>query len=233
MVPGVKPYYMISNYGRLWHKYKASFLNTNIDAKGYLYKPLATIDGSVNIRIHRLVMLGFCYIPGCENMIVNHIDGNKCNCAIWNLEWSNYSENVIHAYNTGLNANYKISDDVVHKICKDLEDHNNKISNIAAAYNVNVQTVSAIANKRSHCDISDQYNIRRRKIANNFTIDQVKNICKFFEENKKNPNESDSIYCARALRSIGITDLGTLKIRTALKILKGETYQYISRYYNF
>ena len=100
IVPEVLPYYMISNYGRLFHKYKGIILANNIDSKGYLYKPLTTKSGKPkNCRIHRLVMMTFNYFPGCEDVIINHKDGVKSNCFIWNLEWSSYSDNVKHALN--------------------------------------------------------------------------------------------------------------------------------------
>ena len=47
-------------------------------------------------------MMTFAYFPGCENYEVNHIDGNKKNNTIMNLEWCTSSENTIHAINNGL-----------------------------------------------------------------------------------------------------------------------------------
>lgn len=51
--------------------------------------------------VHRLVAIHF--IPNPENKkCVNHIDGNKLNNHIGNLEWATHSENNSHAIRTGL-----------------------------------------------------------------------------------------------------------------------------------
>ena len=52
-------------------------------------------------RVHRLVATKF--IPNPENKSdVNHIDGNKKNNSLDNLEWTTRSENVQHAHKSGL-----------------------------------------------------------------------------------------------------------------------------------
>jgi hypothetical protein len=53
-------------------------------------------------RLHRLVLMAFKPIANPEDMEVNHIDGNKKNNCLSNLEWCTSSENQIHAFKNGL-----------------------------------------------------------------------------------------------------------------------------------
>jgi hypothetical protein len=53
---------------------------------------------------HRMVAQTF--IPNPDNLAeVNHIDGNRGNCVLENLEWVSRSGNQKHAFDTGLNSN--------------------------------------------------------------------------------------------------------------------------------
>lgn len=81
-------------------------------------KPIAGGSGYLNIRIHidqkhcktylvhRLVAGAF--IPNPNNLPqVNHIDGDKTNNAVKNLEWCTQSENIKHSIRIGLKNNDK------------------------------------------------------------------------------------------------------------------------------
>lgn len=70
-------------------------------ASGYSYVYLQVEPKPKNCTVHRLVAEAF--LPNPEHKpTVNHIDGNKQNNCISNLEWATYSENELHAIKTGL-----------------------------------------------------------------------------------------------------------------------------------
>ena len=71
--------------------------------QGYLYSTLTRNGVKTNVLVHRV--LAEAFIPNPENKkYVNHIDGNKTNNALSNLEWCTSRENCLHAYATGLNT---------------------------------------------------------------------------------------------------------------------------------
>jgi hypothetical protein len=48
-------------------------------------------------------LVAIAFIPNPDNLpLVNHIDGDKTNCVVTNLEWTDQSGNHKHAFRTGL-----------------------------------------------------------------------------------------------------------------------------------
>ena len=101
------PKYYISNRGFVVSVTKKSFkiLKPRLDAHGYsrVYIRNIELGQRKDYFIHRLVAMAFLEHPeGYDE--VNHIDGNKTNNSIENLEWSNRSLNNIHAYENNLHV---------------------------------------------------------------------------------------------------------------------------------
>jgi len=77
--------------------------------------------------IHRLVAITF--IPNPNNYgDVNHIDGNKSNNVVDNLEWCTRSYNIKHAFDTGLNPSKKKIIEYINNLEKRVE----KLESIAS-----------------------------------------------------------------------------------------------------
>lgn len=113
-VIGHESSYSVSNFGRIcrnaytktWpignRNYPRTLLNPSLE-QGYLRATFCE-DGIVSIqrsKVHQIVADAF--IPNPYNKpYVNHIDGNKTNNRVDNLEWVTASENTRHAYDTNL-----------------------------------------------------------------------------------------------------------------------------------
>jgi hypothetical protein len=101
-------HYEISNYGRFKYKIQSKYKITlgSMSADGYKSVTLSANGIKFSTSIHRLVAILF--IPNLENKsYVNHIDGNRENNNISNLEWTTPKENSQHAHDIGLNTSKK------------------------------------------------------------------------------------------------------------------------------
>lgn len=93
--------YEISSLGKI-RNLQGKILKTYIQNSGYEQIKINYQGLHIHKSIHRLVAEAF--IPNPLNKeYVNHIDGNKLNNAVDNLEWCTNSENILHARKTGLN----------------------------------------------------------------------------------------------------------------------------------
>lgn len=159
-VSGYEGRYQVSNYGNVKslprkthnaNKYiKEKILKPCIGNVGYKMVSLSKNGKGTLKTLHRLIAQNF--IPNPDGLpCVNHIDGNKLNNYVGNLEWVTYSGNIVHAFRTGLMTSAsgeragmsKLTSKDIYVIRYLL---NKKVANkfIARIFNVNPSTISSI-----------------------------------------------------------------------------------------
>jgi hypothetical protein len=101
-VKEIEPYaddYLISNKGRI--KNKNGKISEGRIQNGY---NVGYIGKNITRKLVH-ILVAKIFIPNPENKpCINHIDGNKRNNCVTNLEWNTYSENTQHAFDTNLNS---------------------------------------------------------------------------------------------------------------------------------
>jgi hypothetical protein len=119
--------YAVNEVGEVFSlKYgKVKKLKLGKTKDGYLHIGLWCNDKPKIYKVHRLITEAF--IPNPDNKPrVNHLDGDKTNNKVENLEWCTVSENTLHSYRTGLQ---KVSEFHI-KCLKDRHQIISKWSNI-------------------------------------------------------------------------------------------------------
>lgn len=234
-VNGVYNCYMVSNCGRVFNCITQTF-NTIYTAYGnYLSVSLATINGYKSILLYRLMMLCFYPIDNPDLYDVNHKDGNKTHDELYNLEWVTKSENIIHAYNTGLhhtgedNIHSTISNETAIAICEKLQEGKLTNKQIADVFNTTESVVSGIKQGYTWKFISKDYNFYQRP-GRLLTDANVEQICQYFQDFPKIGTIKD--HCRDALKYIGIEPDEKI-VDTVRKIYTHKYYINISNKYLF
>ena len=144
--------YYVSNSGLIKNNNTGRILRPRLDKRGYVKHSLSVNGEIITVYPHRLV--GLLFVEGFEEgLTIDHIDGNKLNNHLSNLEWVSNTENISRAHKMGLhdtrgerNGNAKLTEkDVIwireHYIKKD-KDYGTKA--IAQKYNIGETTVREI-----------------------------------------------------------------------------------------
>ena len=91
------PNYEISNNGSVRNTKTGKMLKIATNNNGYHLVCLSYNNKKQTAYIHRLVAEAFVATDlYMRTSVVNHIDGNKSNNTIKNLEWATYAENAYH-----------------------------------------------------------------------------------------------------------------------------------------
>ena len=125
---------------------KGKILTPTLHKKGYYYVRLGSKGHQKHFYIHRLVATAFISNPDNKPQ-VNHINGNKADNNVCNLEWVTALENMAHAFNEGLGAcgerqwQAKLYPDKVKEIRNLLSEDNLSLKEICNIYGVNYRTI--------------------------------------------------------------------------------------------
>jgi len=143
--------YKVSNTGSVFNIKTRNYLSGSHDSRGYVVVSIYSQEKLYSKKIHRLVAEAF--IPNPENKPqVNHIDGNKQNNHVSNLEWNSPSENGKHAYRTGLHKPLppekvtftKFSIEQIEMACKEMEKDELSLYDIYRITGVNEKILADI-----------------------------------------------------------------------------------------
>ena len=130
----------VTREGKVRRKILSKFDNTiKFSTDGYYYPDIRITDngyqvvsqGAKDLYVHRIVCETF--VPNPKNLpCVNHIDGNKLNNNVSNLEWCTHKQNSIHAVENGLIKTGEES----HMFGKKGDKHPCHFSNLGNKYNL-------------------------------------------------------------------------------------------------
>jgi len=147
LIPDTEGKYECNRMGQVRNKNTKKLLSFSISTKGYRKTNLWLFGKNVSIAVHRLILKTFKEDVFNVNS-VNHIDGNKLNNHIDNLEWCTLEENVEHYKNSiGLFSSKLTKADVLH-----IYNHRNDYKTqreIAKKYKVSDGTISNIINQKT------------------------------------------------------------------------------------
>lgn len=96
--------YFVTTKGHIINRYGEE-IKGFIDRCGYKEATLSINNKGTTLLVHRLILKSIAPIKNCENLDVNHKDGNKQNNNIDNLEWCTRSYNVLHSFEHRLQDN--------------------------------------------------------------------------------------------------------------------------------
>lgn len=183
-VVGYEGFYMVSDHGNVMsapingirggHKYtrpgkvRKAFDN----GRGYLFVGLYKDGAYKQELVHRMVASAF--IPNPEGKpCVNHIDGNKTNNMVDNLEWVTKKENARHASEVlhALDFNRRLTEEQVLAIRSDDRSHRE----IAEDYGLNQTSITGIINGRTYKNVGGERRhpgrARQRKLDADAIVD--------------------------------------------------------------
>lgn len=158
-VNGFEGRFKISNFGRILSlngRLKRDIILTpSIDCLGYRALTLRKTPLKRKVRVHTLVGEHFLVNPHLKvRQTINHIDGNKLNNHVSNLEWISAAENCAHAVRIGLynikgskHPQAKVNEEQVLEMRK-MHDEGYTSTQIANKFGISPRNTRDIVSKR-------------------------------------------------------------------------------------
>lgn len=152
----------VSNFGNAKNS-KGRMKKISDNGAGYKKISASEIGGKMkNFYIHRLVAELFIGETCDVKVQVNHIDGDKSNNHVDNLEWVCPKENIKHMHDNNMNMNrrnikntYKLPDSIIAYAYSKVVMGISGVGVTAKEYGMPRTTLSSIVNKRTRRDVTD------------------------------------------------------------------------------
>lgn len=222
------PSYFISQDGVIYSSYKNKLLIRSYNHRNYPTVPLVDKDGYRSPRkVHRLVYETF--IGSLDpKLIIDHKNGKKWCCSVWNLEQISQYENVNRAYNLGLNYS-RWSNAQINIICQLLERNSSiyeildKIGLPKDNFRDMTMLIHMILNKKYYTEISKHYDLSNymselNKKDRKLSVDDVIDIKQHLH--------------AKDMKIIDIAKKYDCTPSTITKIRDGKTWKHIRYEFN-
>ena len=151
-------HYFATDDGHIYSEHLKRNISEYFDKDGYKKVRLSNGDGSRKVfSVHRLILETFEPNPNSDILQVNHIDGDKTNNCLSNLEWVTCKENINHAYNLGLYSNigdnnngpHTLNTNQVLEIIDLLLEHKMTIQDIANKFHTSKFAIECIKYKKT------------------------------------------------------------------------------------
>lgn len=239
-----KNYYVADRDGNIYVKETGLKRKTIKNTAGYNLVGLVTeINTMRYYLVHRVILQTFNPIDNPEKFQVNHIRGKDFGDGVDNLEWCTASENMKHAFRTGLSHTLKGEDAVVtnftnefvHELCnimtyaysfddilKELQDIGYYIVIFPGDIKKLKNLISTIRLKTAWVQISENYDIIRKKkeLYGSFKSKKnIKKVCKLIVKG----------YSNKEICKIIFNDACQGNMHLINSIRKNRTYRRISK----
>jgi hypothetical protein len=180
---GMETNYEVSTEGHIRNKYNKNVLSEAL-AKGYLRVCVHLPDGTgknkqMSYPVHRMV--AYVFLPNDDPVYktqVDHLNGNKLDNRVYNLEWVTPKENVIRAHKNGLchvrygenHPNNVYTEEQVRKVCELLEENKLTLEEIGKRCGMPRKIVQKIKGGTLWVHVSKDYKIPATKELRDFSM---------------------------------------------------------------